>query len=430
MRSVRAALATTLTLALLMAAQTASAQGGGAGSIETAPPPGTAAEHSLANTLNLGMRQAGVYSGAYVVDLNTGQALYSHNANVGRLPASVEKLFTTTTALQRFGPNATFTTSVLGSGQMQGRTYTGTLYLRGGGDPTFGAASFDQANYGTGATIQQLAANLIAATGMRTFKGNVVADETVFDSDRGTPATGNQPNTEVEGELSGLAFDRGWANTDGTLLDVHPALDAGLELISTLRAAGVKVAKQTGVSAAATPSGATKLATVSSPTLATLMALTNAPSDNFFAETLLKDIGARFGGAGTTAAGAAVVRAQMAKSFGIHPQLNDGSGLSRYDRTTPMQVVTLLRDMDGNQVFTNSLAVAGDTGTLQDEMNHTYAQGRCRGKTGTLHDVSNLVGYCQARDGHTIAFAFLMNGIYPDYAHPIQDRMAVSVAKY
>jgi D-alanyl-D-alanine carboxypeptidase/D-alanyl-D-alanine-endopeptidase (penicillin-binding protein 4) len=214
------------------------------------------------------------------------------------------------------------------------------------------------------------------------------------------------------------------------VLDTHPALDAGLELISSLRAAGVKVAKQTPVSAAATPPGATKLATVSSPTLATLMALTNAPSDNFFAETLLKDIGARLGGAGTTAAGAAVVRAQMAKSFGIHPQLNDGSGLSRYDRTTPMQVVTLLRDMAGNQVFTNSLAVAGDTGTLQDEMNHTYAQGRCRGKTGTLHDVSNLVGYCQARNGHTLAFAFLMNGIYPDYAHPIQDRMAVSVAKY
>jgi len=74
--------------------------------------------------------------------------------------------------------------------------------------------------------------------------------------------------------------------------------------------------------------------------------------------------------------------------------------------------------------------VAGETGTLQDEMQGTYAEGRCRGKTGTLHDVSNLVGYCAAGDGHTLAFAFLMNGIYPDYAHPIQDRMAVAVAKY
>ena len=29
-------------------------------------------------------------------------------------------------------------------------------------------------------------------------------------------------------------------------------------------------------------------------------------------------------------------------------------------------------------------------------MNGTLAQGRCQGKTGTLHDVANLAGYCQA----------------------------------
>ena len=63
-------------------------------------------------------------------------------------------------------------------------------------------------------------------------------------------------------------------------------------------------------------------------------------------------------------------------------------------------------------------------------MQGTVAQGRCRGKTGTLSDVSNLVGYCQARDGHTLAFAFLMNGIYPYYAHPIQNSMAIALVKY
>jgi D-alanyl-D-alanine carboxypeptidase/D-alanyl-D-alanine-endopeptidase (penicillin-binding protein 4) len=92
--------------------------------------------------------------------------------------------------------------------------------------------------------------------------------------------------------------------------------------------------------------------------------------------------------------------------------------------------VTLLKQMAGNPAFTNSLAVAGETGTLQYEMQGTYAQGRCRGKTGTLHDVSNVVGYCRAADGHTLAYAFLMNGIYPDYAHPIQDQMQVAVARY
>jgi serine-type D-Ala-D-Ala carboxypeptidase/endopeptidase (penicillin-binding protein 4) len=392
--------------------------------------PNSPAERGLVAGLNRGMRQAGPYSGAFVVDLTAGQTLYSHNANTGRLPASVEKLYTTTTALQRFGAAGTLTTAVLGRGQMEGTTYVGTLYLHGGGDPTFGAASFDSRNYGTGATIQQLVSNLVTATGMTAFRGDVVADESVLDSVRGTPATNFQPSTEVEGELSGLAFDRGWYNLQGTVLDTHPALDAGLELASTLKAAGIRMLGHTHVSAARTPAGATPLASVASPSMATLLALTLTPSDNFFAEMLLKDIGARFGGGGTTAQGAAVVRAQIARDFGIHPRFNDGSGLSRYDLTSPSQVVTLLRGMAGNATFTHALAVAGETGTLQHEMVGTYAQGRCRGKTGTLSDASNVVGYCTARDGHTLAYALLMNAINPNYAHPIQDRMVVAVAKY
>jgi D-alanyl-D-alanine carboxypeptidase/D-alanyl-D-alanine-endopeptidase (penicillin-binding protein 4) len=120
----------------------------------------------------------------------------------------------------------------------------------------------------------------------------------------------------------------------------------------------------------------------------------------------------------------------MASSFNIQPRVNDGSGLSRSDLTTPIQMVTLLRDMASNSQFTSSLAVAGESGTLVHEMQHTYAQGRCRGKTGTLHDASNVVGYCRAKDNHTLAYALMMNGIVPDYAHPIQDRMQVALAKY
>ena len=169
---------------------------------------------------------------------------------------------------------------------------------------------------------------------------------------------------------------------------------------------------------------------VHSPDIAHLIALTNTPSDNYFAETLIKDLGARFGAAGTTAAGAAVVRSEMSTVFGIHPRLNDGSGLSRYDRATPLDIVSLLHQLAGNANFTKSLAVAGRTGTLVDEMRGTPAQGRCRGKTGSLHDVSNVVGYCLAQDGHTLAYAIMMNGIVPDYAHPIQDRMQVALATY
>ena len=390
-----------------------------------------AAGQALTGALRGGMRLVGPYSGAYVQDLTTGQVLFSDNAQVPRLPASVQKLYTTSTALARFGPNGTLQTTVSGLGQMLDGTFSGTLYLRGGGDPTFGSTAFDKAEYGgTGATIQQLVANLVAQTGLRDFNGNVVADASMFDSLRGTPATGFRPALELEGELSALSFDRGYTSIYGTALFPHPVITAAQQFIAALRAAGVKVQGHPQITTGVTPSTAQPMGVVQSPPMATLLALTNAPSDNYFAETLLKDIGAQFGIGGTTASGAAVVRTTIASLFGLYPRLNDGSGLSRFDRTTPHDVVTLLAHQMGNQPFVHSLAVAGRTGTLQDEMRHTYAQGRCRGKTGTLHDVSNLVGYCTARDGHTLAFALMMNGIDPLYAHPIQDQMVVAIAKY
>ena len=343
----------------------------------------------------------------------------------------MEKLYTTSTALLDFGPSATLTTSVLGVGQITAGTFTGTLYLRGGGDPTFGSAAFDQANYGTGATVQGLVRNLIAATGLVAIDGNVVADDSIFDSKRGTPATGYAPSTDVEGELSGLAFNRGWANNYGTALVTHPALTAGQQFVSALKAAGVQVPKSTRVRAGPDPVHrhfAGRRA--ARPRMATLIAMTNTPSDNYFAETLLKDVGARFGGAGTTAAGAAVVRSVIATHFGLRPRSTMAPACLAMTARARPRWCRCCANRPPTPPFVDSLSVAGRTGTLSTEMRGTYAQGRCRGKTGSLHDVSNVVGYCHARDGHTIAYAFLMNGVGPPYAHPIQDRMQVALAEY
>ncbi len=373
----------------------------------------------------------GPQSGAYVLDLTTGQVLFSQAANTGRLPASVEKLYTTSTALLRLGPTTTFGTSLLGTGSRDpDGVWNGTLYLEGGGDPTFGSVGFDQAWYGTGATMRTLIANLLRSTGITAVDGRIVGDESYWDSRRGTPATGFQRSSEVEGELSALAFDRGYTNNQGTAFQFHPALYAAQQLAGGLRAFGIKL-PGIRISTGRTPSDATPLASVHSPPLSTLIQLTNTPSDNYLAESLLKDIGARLGGAGTTAAGAAVVRAELLSKFGIDPRLDDGSGLSRYDLTTPAQVVTVLKGMATNSVFVNSLALMGQTGTLQDEGLGTIAQNNCRGKTGTLHDVANLAGYCEARDGDTLAFAFLANGLGdPDYVHEVEASMAAAVAKY
>lgn len=417
-----------LTLLCLLGA---SAGPAAAASAASRPRAGAADAISLLTaSLDRAMRAAGPASGASVIDLDTGQALYANRAGVGRLPASVQKLWTTSTALLAFGPDARLTTSVLAEGRLQGTTFHGTLYLRGGGDPSFGSAAFDRANHGTGATVQALVSGLVRTLGLRTLDGSIVADESHFDIRRGTPATAYRANPEVQGSLSALVFNRDWADPYGQTLFPHPALEAGLQFAAALRAAGVRMPLVTAVRAGITPASAQPVAAVRSPAIADLVHLTNTPSDNFFAETLLKDLGARYGAGGTTPAGAAVVRTTIASTFGLRPRLNDGSGLSRYDRSSPADVVSLLRQQQANPAFTSSLAVAGETGTLKHELHGTAAQGRCRGKTGTLIDASNVVGYCRARDGHTLAYAFMMNRIDPLLAHPIQNAMELALVGY
>jgi serine-type D-Ala-D-Ala carboxypeptidase/endopeptidase (penicillin-binding protein 4) len=377
------------------------------------------------------MHAAGGSGSALVYDETSGKTLMSVGANTARLPASVEKLYTTSTALFEFGPDATLQTRVYGVGTLSATgAWSGTLYLQGGGDPTFGDAGFDAANYGTGATVQELVA-LLKAKGITRVSGTIVGDESWFDSDRGTPATGNRPNSEVEGELSGLSYDAGFTSGAETQLQPRPALWAAQAFASVMGDDGIKVVKGTRETAGITPTDATLLASEDSPTIETLIRLTNSPSDNFFAETLLKDVGAKFGGGGTTADGVAVVRKVIAAKLGLAPRFDDGSGLSRYDRTTATQVVSLLRQMRSNTAFMDSLAVAGVSGTMDQEMLGTRAVNNCRGKTGTLHDVANLVGVCTAENGDQLVFAFLLNSLQNStYGHELEDDMGVDLADY
>jgi D-alanyl-D-alanine carboxypeptidase/D-alanyl-D-alanine-endopeptidase (penicillin-binding protein 4) len=386
-------------------------------------------QSALSSQLSHELSAAGSQSGAYVYDLTTSTPLFAEHAEVPHPPASVEKLYTATTALELMGPEGTLTTSVLATGHPSpdGR-WEGNLYLKGGGDPTFGSTPFIESRYGgQGATVTKLAA-LVKAAGIREVTGSVDGDDSWFDSLRGDPYSDYAPDPELEGELSGLSFNRGETGSESGL---HaPAAYAALQLRGALRAEGVKVH---GGSAAVTPAGATMVATEASPDLATLLGLTLPPSDNYFAETLIKDIGARFGGAGTTAAGAAVVRSTIAKDFGLHPYLIDGSGLSHSDHTTPKQVVELLTKLAHSPLGTTlrkDLAVAGHTGTLSERMRDTPASGHCQAKTGTLNGVSNLAGYCESEGDDILAFAFFNDAIPTETAHVVQDRMAVTLASY
>ena len=121
-----------------------------------------------------------------------------------------------------------------------------------------------------------------------------------------------------------------------------PALAAARAFRAELRRADVKVRGGAGIGA--TPADALVIAETDSPAMAVLAQATNRPSSNFYAEQLLKALGALHGTGGTTPAGAQVVRTTVGQ-FGIRPQVVDGSGLSRSNRTSPREVVRLLAGM-------------------------------------------------------------------------------------
>jgi serine-type D-Ala-D-Ala carboxypeptidase/endopeptidase (penicillin-binding protein 4) len=385
---------------------------------------------TLQAQLSHDMHIAGPASGAYVYDVSTHTPLFAQRATQAAPPASVEKLYTSTSLLLLLGPSAHLTTTVAGAGTLDAEgVWHGNLYLHGGGDPTFGSTSFIRSYYGgEGASVSTLAQQL-AARGIVRVEGSVVGDESFLDYLRGGPTTNYAQDPEVEGTLSGLSFNRGEVGSEHG--SHAPAAYAALQLLHALRALHVTVSD--GVSTGPTPTGAQPLAQVASPPLTTLLGLMDRSSDNFFAETLLKDLGALAGGAGTTPAGAAVVRAAMAKYLGIHPTVYDGSGLSHYDRTSPLEVVSLLDATWGTEpgtILRSDLAVPGRSGTLARRMRGTTAEGRCQAKTGTLDGVSNLAGWCETLGGHVLAFCFLNDGDSELAAHELQDAMTIDVARY
>ena len=290
----------------------------------------------------------------------------------------------------------------------------GDLYLIGGGDPSLGAAG-----------IEDLARDVERA-GVRRVSGSVVGDDSIFDRRRGVADSG-YATSEYIAPLSGLTYG-------GSTYGEDPAKHAARAFRDGLKRVGVRVGGKVRVR---TLPGKLRdrdpIGLERSPTIADLAVATNVPSDNFYAEMLLKGIAAESGKLGTTRAGTTIVE-RFARRLGSRVSAKDGSGLTARNLSSPRDVVRLLvrarrEGRIGKPLF-KSLAVAGKSGTLDERMGGTVAAGRCRGKTGTISGVSNLSGYCRSGGG-LVAFSLLMNGVRDfDGARSVQDRMVVEIARY
>jgi D-alanyl-D-alanine carboxypeptidase/D-alanyl-D-alanine-endopeptidase (penicillin-binding protein 4) len=327
--------------------------------------------------------------------------------------------------LDRFGADGRFTTQVLSEGAPNGDgVLAGDLWLRGGGDPAFGTLAYVRKHYGSSAASIEHLVDALAESGLTAVRGGVHGDESQFDVVRGVRDSRYGTSPWV-GPLSALSFNHGY---DGNRFQGAPATYAASVFRKTLKADSISPGHAAAPSKA--PAGATVLASVSSPPMSTLVRLTNKDSDNYFAETLVKDIGKDASGVGTTAAGVRAVRS-FAAAAGVSVQLIDGSGLDHGNRASPRDVVRLLvseRKADEFPALFASLPIAGVDGTIYDRMRSAPAKRNCRAKTGSLTGVSALSGYCTTRSGRQLAFSFLMNGISTSYARRLQDRMAQALA--
>jgi len=179
------------------------------------------------------------------------------------------------------------------------------------------------------------------------------------------------------------------------------------------------------------------LAQYDSVPLSEIIKAVNKPSQNLYADQLLKTLGARFGERGSFAQGCEVVKAfldeQGVDSNGL--AMTDGSGLARTDLVQPRQTAGLLEVMYRHPhfpYFFESLPIAGVDGTIRSRMKGTRAEGNVHAKTGYISRVRCLSGYVTTLDGEMLLFCLMANNytVPTALANRLQDQVCERLANF
>ena len=402
-----------------------------------------------------------------IADVETGQVLASFHEHTPVNPASNAKLYTAAAALATLHGEHRFETSL--SGTLKGSTVTGSLVLRGYGDPSLTTSDlFD--------LVQEL-----KAAGVRQVTGDVAVDQRFFDEETTPPGFEQQPNewaafrapvsavalnentvtlsirptevgaaaiarfdppgfVDVEGEVKtsdggadtvGLELSAsgrrlhaklsGTVSRDSRLVRYtrrveDPSLLAGYALHALLEDAQIKVGGDVKL---ATGRDGPVLAHHESAPLSTLLYSLGKQSDNFYAEMVFKSLGGEAKGRpARSASGGELVMKWVDKNGANDAGLviKNGSGLFDSNRTTAASTVALLRaawhDPLVRPEFVAQLAVGGVDGTLRHRFRQGPAHRHVRAKTGTLEDAIALSGYVFPPSGRApFAFSIIVNHI-------------------
>lgn len=421
--------------------------------------------------------------GVKIVSLTHNRELYSLNERMLFNPASNQKLYTSATALCLLGREATFPTVVTADSARK------RIIITGGADPILSTADldsiarmcatalpagepwdiavnvrlFDSLYWGAGWTWDEepsdygmflsplmLNQNTVTVTVTPALTPGAPPYVAVDPPTAYTPII-NTAVTTTDTNAGPPQVTRNWMERGNTITvsgQVHlkhrtrkdvlsvwrPELYAGTVFGELLRTYGVPISGRVVLdsSVAAAPALFTFEHRID-----TVLTFMNKVSDNLAAETMLKVVAARKTGLPGSAANGAHFVNQLVAAAGVDTNgiaIADGSGLSRYNLTSPAATIRLLKRMYADSVnfplFYHTLPIAGVDGTIGRRMRGTRAEGNLRAKTGTLSGVTALSGYVKTLEGEWLAFSIMMQG-YPgssrDY-RAVQDAIGAVLA--
>jgi len=362
-----------------------------------------------------------------------GRPLFARRPDLALIPASTLKVLTAAVALARIGPEARLTTEVRTAGPARDGV-VGDLWLVGGGDPLLSTADFavdaGYAGQPRPATSLEALADRVVSAGVRRVEGRILGDESRYDTQRLVPSWHPRYIAGFEvTPLSALVVNKNLL-VGTRALGPPPPVHAATVLASLLQARGVAVGA-TGDGTA--PAEAPRLTSVDSPPLSDVVGEVLQHSDNLGAEMLVKELGQRFGGSGSTAAGLTVVRDHLTGAgVGLDGLTAvDGSGLDRSDRLSCDILQRVLATAGEASELGKVLPVAGGPGTLYRRFQNTPAAGKVRAKTGSLAGVAALSGWTTAASGRPVQFSLLSNELpNAQTGAALQEKVVSALARY
>lgn len=347
--------------------------------------------------------------GLYVYDLTAGKPVYAFNENEPIPSASCMKLLSGVAGYHLLGTKYHYDTSLYLKGKIKNDTLRGSIIFKGSLDPQF---SQDDMKF----LVRSLRNN-----GVKTIDGNVVLDLVL-----------NEP---VQAEKHWYPWDLERSKY-GLLYQGSNRI--GNTLLSMLRMQGVHV-KPDALVTGELPRGSQRVGRYIR-TIDRVVERMWKNSSNTRATAMLYTIGHHINAKDSAQkTGVAYLKKFLKESIKENnPKIvvHDGCGLCRYNRLSAKTLVDILRygyaDKNIYAKLRQHLSLAGVDGTARRLLSAPELNGKLRVKTGTLshpYGISTLSGYCEAPNGHLLAFSIMDSEMSVLDAHVLQRNLCKVLVK-